>query len=442
MELILPELSLVLLIGPSGSGKSTFARQHFQPTEIVSSDACRAMICDEESNQAANREAFELLHHIVRQRLLWRRFTVVDATNLQADARKPLIELARRYHYLTYAIVFDLAEEICQAQNRQRPDRVVPSYVVSSHVQAMTRLHAALDKEFFTHRYVLRSREEIAAVRVTRVPIREDRRFDCGPFDIIGDVHGCLDELLALLELLGYHIWLAPDATGVLRPQVEPPPGRKAVFVGDLGDRGPDTPGVLRLVAQMAARGHALSVLGNHDNKLLRKLRGNNVQTTQGLALTLEQLAREPPELAEYLREFLETLPSHLVLDQGRLVVAHAGLREDLQGRVSPRVHSFALFGDTTGETDEAGLPVRLNWAANYHGTALVVYGHTPVAEPWWQNQTVNIDTGCVFGGRLTALRYPERETLSVPARKRYADSSRVFLNQEAPDPPSPGDLL
>ncbi|MFQ3652305.1 MAG: AAA family ATPase [Gemmataceae bacterium] len=442
MELILPELSLVLLIGPSGSGKTTFARRHFRPSEVVSSDACRAMVCDDESNQAASREAFELLHQIVRQRLLWRRFTVVDATNLQAEARKPLIELARRYHYLTCAIVFDLGNEVCQLQNQQRPDRVVPSSVVSAHSQAMSRLAAALDKEFFTRRYVLRSREEVEAARVVRVPIREDRRYECGPFDIIGDVHGCLEELLALLELLGYHVWMAPDADGVLRPQAEPPPGRKAVFVGDLVDRGPDTPGVLRLIAQMAARGHALSVLGNHDNKLLRKLRGYQVQPTHGLALTLEQLAREPAELADSLREFLETLPTHLVLDQGRLVVAHAGLREDLQGRVSPRVHSFALFGDTTGETDEAGLPIRLNWAANYHGSALVVYGHTPVAEPWWQNQSVNIDTGCVFGGRLTALRYPERETVSVPARQRYADPSRAFLNQEALDPPSPGDFI
>jgi protein phosphatase len=440
MELIIPELSLVLLIGPSGSGKSTFARRHFRGSEIVSSDVCRALICDDESNQAANRDAFDLVHHIVRQRLLWRRFTVVDATNLLPESRKPLIDLARRYHYLTCAIVFDLGEELCQLQNSQRSERVVPRHVVANHSQAMAKLEAGLDKEFFTRRYVFQTREQVDAAVVTRVPIREDRRGDRGPFDIIGDVHGCLEELLALLDVLGYRVWLAPDADGVLRPQAEPPPGRKAVFVGDLGDRGPDTPGVLRLIAQMASRGHAMSVLGNHDNKLLRKLRGNNVQPTHGLALTLEQLSREPPELAEALREYLETLPTHLVLDEGRLVVAHAGLREDLQGRVSPRVHSFALFGDTTGETDEAGLPIRLNWAAGYHGAALVVYGHTPVAEPWWQNQTVNIDTGCVFGGRLTALRYPERETVSVPARQRYADPSRAFLNQEGPEPPTPGE--
>ncbi|NBO92451.1 MAG: hypothetical protein EBV06_09110 [Planctomycetia bacterium] len=433
MELIIPELSLVLLVGPSGSGKSTFAHRHFRSTEIVSSDRCRAMICDDENNQIVSREAFELLHHVVRQRLLWRRLTVVDTTNLQAEARRPLIDLARRYHYLTCAIVFDVGEAVCQQQNAARVERIVPAHIIAQHSQALSRALVGLDKEFFTHRYILRSRDEIDSARIRRIPIREDRRDDRGPFDVVGDVHGCLDELLALLNLMGYRIDMAPDHFGIPRPRVEPPPGRKLLFVGDLGDRGPNTPGVLRLIMDMARRGQAMSVLGNHDNKLLRKLRGNNVQLTHGLTQTLEQLEHEPPELADAIRDFLETLPTHLVLDRGRLVVAHAGLREDLHGRVSPRVHSFALFGDTTGETDEAGLPIRLNWAADYHGAALVVYGHTPTAEAWWQNQTVNIDTGCVFGGRLSALRYPEREVVSVAARRRYAEAARAFLT---PTPP------
>src|SRR5262249_39784910 len=150
----------------------------------------------------------------------------------------------------------------------------------------------------------------------------------------------------------------------------------------------------------------------------LRKLRGNDVQISHGLAETLAQLEPEPEPFKEQVHQFLEDLPTHYVFDGGKLVVAHAGLRADLQGRVSARVRSFALFGDTTGETDEFGLPVRLNWAAEYKGSAAVVYGHTPVAEPEWLNGTINIDTGCVFGGRLTALRYPERELVSVPARR------------------------
>jgi protein phosphatase len=198
--------------------------------------------------------------------------------------------------------------------------------------------------------------------------------------------------------------------------------------VGDFGDRGPDTPAVYRLVMNMVRDGAALCVLGNHDNKLLRKLRGNDVTLSHGLAGTLEQLGREPPELSARVRTFLEGLVCHYVLDGGKLVVAHAGLREDLQGRASARVRSFCLFGDTIGKSDEHGLPVRRDWAADYRGQARVVYGHTPVAGPAWLNNTMNIDTGCVFGGRLTALRYPEGELVSVPARRQYCDPVRPFL--------------
>ena len=160
----------------------------------------------------------------------------------------------------------------------------------------------------------------------------------------------------------------------------------------------------------------------------MRKLKGRDVQVTHGLAETLEQLAAEPDELREQARDFLDSLVSHVVLDDGRLVVAHAGMKESYQGRASGRVRDFALYGETTGETDEFGLPVRLQWAADYRGRAAVVYGHTPVAEPEWHNNTINIDTGCVFGGRLTALRWPERELVSVPAARTYYEPAKPFL--------------
>ncbi len=422
MKLTFPDLSLVLLVGPSGCGKSTFARKHFRATEIVSSDFYRGVVCDDESNQAASPDAFALLHHAVACRLSWKRFTVVDATNLQPEARKPLIELARRYHYLLSAIVFDLDEDVCQKHNLARPDRQVPALVVTNHSQLLKRALGALQTEGIRNVHVLRSQEEVESVTIERVRLWVDRRDERGPFDIIGDVHGCFDELLALLGALGYRFRNQPDANGVPGVEIEPPPGRKAVFVGDFGDRGPDTPAVYRLVMSMVRAGSALCVMGNHDHKLLRKLRGNDVQLTHGLATTMEQLASQPPELTAEIRDFLEDLVNHYEFDDGKLVVAHAGLREDLQGRVSPRVRSFALFGDTTGETDEDGLPIRLNWPVHYRGRALVVYGHTPLAEPAWLNNTVNIDTGCVFGGRLTALRYPEREIVSVPALKTYCE--------------------
>lgn len=436
MKLSIPELSLVLLIGPSGCGKSTFARRHFRTTEIISSDFFRGLVCDDEANQSASRDAFDLVYQLVARRLHWRRFTVVDATNVQSDARKPLLELARRYHYLTSAIVFDIGEERCQQNNRARPGRTVPGQVITGHYQHLRNALPLLQREGYERIYHLRQPEQIAEVTIERVPLRIDRRHEKGPFDLIGDVHGCIDELLALLAGLGYRIGHQTDPQGS-RLVALPPPGRKAIFVGDLGDRGPDTPGVYRLVMDMVRAGQALCVMGNHDNKLLRKLRGNQVQMTHGLAESMEQLSRQPESFRQELRRFLEEqMPTHYLLDGGRLVVAHAGLREDLQGRVSARVRSFALFGDTTGEMDELGLPIRRNWAAEYKGKGLVVYGHTPVREPRWENHTVNLDTGCVFGGRLTALRYPEREIVSVAARQTYYEPIRGFLDAMPPEGP------
>jgi protein phosphatase len=431
VKLTIPELSLVLLVGPSGCGKSTFARRFFRPTEIVSSDYFRGVVCDDESNQNASRDAFELLHQVVARRLHWKRLTVVDATNLQPDARKTLWELARKYHYLTAAIVFDIGEDQCRRYNLLRPERTTPDRVITSQSQLLRKALRSLESEKVTRLCVLDSLEQVANLTIERVPLWVDRRNEVGPFDIIGDVHGCLDELLDLLVQLGYHVGFQTDLGGNLCPVAVPPPGRRAIFVGDLGDRGPNTPGVYRLVMNMVQNRQALCIMGNHDSKLKRKLDGNQVTLTHGLAETMEQLAREPQELSERIAQFLDDLVSHYVLDQGRLVVAHAGLREDLQGRASGKVRAFALFGDTTGETDELGLPVRLNWAAEYRGPALVVYGHTPTLEPLWQNNTVNIDTGCVFGGKLTALRYPEREIVSVGARATYAEAKRAFLSVE-----------
>lgn len=252
-----------------------------------------------------------------------------------------------------------------------------------------------------------------------------------GPFDIIGDVHGCFDELRELLGELGYQVH--PKSRGRSGPRfdVQPPGRRKAIFLGDIVDRGPKIPEVLGLVMDMADAGTALCVPGNHDSKLMRKLLGRDVQVAHGLEVTLAQLEKEPPEFVDRVRRFLESLPTHYVLDDCRLVVAHAGLKESLQGKNGRQVRSFALYGETTGEVDQFGLPVRLNWAARYHGKAIVVYGHTPVAEAEWQNRTINIDTGCVFSGKLTALRYPELELVSVPAQRVYWETPRPFLSAE-----------
>jgi protein phosphatase len=440
MHIKIPKLSLVVLIGPSGSGKSTFVRRHFLPTEILSSDACRGMVSDNENDQTATVDAFDVLHFVAAKRLALGKLVVVDATNVQREARAPLVQLARKYHCLPMAIVLDLPESVCHERNRGRDDRSFGAHVVRQQRSQLRRSLRNLRDEGFRNVFVLDTVEEVDSATVERVPLWNDRRDDHGPFDIIGDVHGCSDELEELLNRLGYApVELAGDNSPWGRRAFAHPQGRKAIFVGDLVDRGPRILDSVRLVRNMVARGSALCVPGNHDIKLLRKLRGRQVQITHGLALTLAEIDALPDATREpFCREiadFLDGLISHYVLDDGKLVVAHAGMKAEMQGRASGRVRDFALYGETSGETDEFGLPVRFNWAAEYRGEAMVVYGHTPVAEPEWLNRTINIDTGCVFGGKLTALRYPERELVSVPARQTWCEPSRPFIpeGQQAP---------
>jgi len=436
-DLKIPQLSLVVLIGPSGSGKSTFAGRHFKPTEILSSDWCRGLVSDDENDLDVTNEAFEALHFIARKRLALGKLTVVDATNVQPESRKPLVALAREFHCLPVAVVLAIPERLCHQRNTGRPDRQFGAHVVRQQTQQMRRSLRRLRTEGFRHVFILESQEEVDAATIERQPLWNDRRQDHGPFDVIGDVHGCFDELRALLERLGYVVEPAtePTADGGAEWRVRHPAGRKAVFVGDLVDRGPKTPDVLRLVMGMVADGGAYCVPGNHDTKLMRKLRGRDVRITHGLAESLAQLEQQPPAFAARAADFIDGLVSHYVFDGGNLVVAHAGLPESMQGRGSGRVRDFALYGDTTGETDEYGLPVRYPWAQEYRGRAMVVYGHTPVPEPEWLNRTICIDTGCVFGGRLTALRYPERELVSVPAAATYYQPAKPFLPPDAQAP-------
>lgn len=440
MQIEIPKLSLIVLIGPSGSGKSTFARKHFLPTEILSSDYFRGVVSDDENNQAVSAEAFDALHYIAAKRLTLGKLTVIDATNVQQESRAPLVAMAKKFHCLPVAIVFDLPEYVCHNRNQTRTDRSFGSHVVRQQRSQMRKNLRDLQREGFRSAFVMRSVDEVDAAVVKRVPLWNDRTDELGPFDIIGDVHGCADELEQLLEQLGYvrgsinegleesvHIHDAGWGDVVYRH----PAGRKTVFVGDLVDRGPRVLDVLRIVRNMINANAAICVPGNHDMKLLRKLNGKDVKITHGLETTLAEIDALPDSVREpfcaQLMTFLDGLVSHYVLDGGRLVVAHAGMKECMQGRGSGKVREFALYGESSGEIDEFGLPIRLEWAADYRGKAMVVYGHTPVPTPSWLNNTVNIDTGCVFGGHLTALRYPEQEIVSVPAKVRYYKSSRPF---------------
>ncbi|MCO6009693.1 polynucleotide kinase-phosphatase [Actinoallomurus purpureus] len=430
MELKIPEMALVVLVGVSGSGKSHFARRHFAPTQVVSSDYCRGVVSDDENDQSATADAFDLLHYIVRKRLRRGLLTVVDATNVQPRSREQLVRIAKEHDVLAVAIVLDVPESVAMERNAARPDRDLPDHVVPRQRRELRRGLRALGREF-KRSYVLGDEEIDQAVIAYEKPW-PDKRHLTGPFDLIGDVHGCRAELEDLLTALGYIIERDPlgRPVGAAHPE-----GRTAVFLGDLVDRGPDSPGVLRLAMGMVEAGTALCVPGNHENKLVRALKGRRVTIGHGLAQSLDQLANEPEEFRAAALAFMDGLVSHLVLDGGRLVVAHAGLKEDYHGRASGRVRSFALYGETTGETDEYGLPVRYPWANDYRGEAMVVYGHTPVPEPEWINNTLCVDTGCVFGGRLTALRYPQRELVSVPARQVWYEPVRPLVPDTATVP-------
>lgn len=426
MEIKVPELSLVVLIGVSGSGKSSFAKKHFKRTEILSSDECRALVSDDENSQSATNDAFDVLYYIAGKRLKSGLLTVIDATNVQEESRKGLIELGRTYHCLPVAIVLDLPVKVCEERNQSRPDRNFGGHVIRQQNQQLKKSIRGLKDEGFRQIYILKSIEEVDAVlEIKREKLYNDKKDETGPFDIVGDVHGCFDELQELLLKLGYSVTRVDATEKNFGFSVFAPENRKVIFVGDLVDRGPDSPNVLRLVMSMVNSGVAYCVPGNHDLKLQKYLNGKQVQLMHGLEVTVKQLETETAQFKSTVEKFLYGLISHYVFDNGKLVVAHAGLKEEMQGRGSGAVRSFCMYGETTGEIDEFGLPVRHNWAKEYRGKAKVVYGHTPVPEAEWLNKTIDIDTGCVFGGKLTALRYPEEELVSVKAKMVYCEPVR-----------------
>jgi protein phosphatase len=364
----IPELCLVVLIGPAGAGKSTFAGARFRPTEVVSSDLCRALVADDENDQSATPAAFEVLHLIASLRLRRRKLTVVDAVDARPRDRRPLLELAADRDCAAVAVVLDLPEELCVERDRLRAGRTVGASVIAVQRGAIERSLSGLHDEGFAAVHVLRSPEEVDAATVRRVPLPVNRRWERGPFDVIGDVHGRLDALVALLDRLGYPVTQGTQGEPVAGAH---PNRRRAVFVGDLGDAA-----VARLVRGMAAAGAALAVRGDEDEALAARL--------------------EEPDAA-----FVRGLPSHLVLAGGTLVVAHAGIRADMQGRDSPRVTAFCLRAEP-------------RWDVAYRGRALVVHGHDPAPWPRWEGRTAGLG-----GGELAALRLPERDVVTSPAASR-----------------------
>ena len=426
----IPEFCLVAMIGASSAGKTSFARRFFRDTEVLSSDFFRGMVSDNENDQTATADAFDLLYYAANKRLSNMRLTVIDATNIKQDARKKILAIAREQNVHAAAIVLDLPEELLHERNAARPDRNLPARVIRQHARDTKRCISHLKREGFRFVYVIRSLEQLEHTEIVRTRLWNNKRDLHGPFDIIGDIHGCCTELELLLERLGY----VRTETGYAHPE-----GRTAAFLGDFCDRGDRNADVLRLVMDMVQNGHAIAVPGNHDVKLLKYLNGKPFSMTHGIDRTIAELEAQSADFRAEVRTFLDGLVSHYVLDDGRLVIAHAGLREAFIGRGSARVRDFCLYGETTGEFDTYGLPVRLDWAADYRGRAAIVYGHVAATDMRVLNNTYCIDTGCVFGGRLTALRYPEMEPVSVDAQRVYYEPVKPLETESQADI---GDLL
>ncbi len=430
ITLTYPPVAVLMLVGPSGAGKSTFAATHFLPTEVLASDEFRARVADDASAQHATEDAFALLHFTLDLRLKHRRFTVVDSTALKPSARAQIVEAANKRYVPVYALVLDVPLDECIRRDARRTDRTVGEKVIVRQYITFEQARRDLQKDKSLAGVQVLTPETVHHAQI----VRGASAVGGSRFDIIGDVHGCYAELCDLLSDLRYE-WSNKD--GLPRH----PEGRIPVFVGDLADRGPDSPAVLKLACRLVAAGLALFAPGNHDDKLFRFLKGANVTRTHGLDLTIAQWDALPEAerntLTTDILTYLATAPTHLVLDDGKLVVAHAGIRDEWIGQHHASVKSFTLYGDVRGFEPGTNKPIRHDWASEYVGQAFIAYGHTPSPVLNWQtdeatgrryvrlpitNGTVNLDTGCVFGGALTALRYPEHELYSVPARAVYAE--------------------
>ena len=435
MFIEIPDFCVVLLVGPSGSGKSHLARRLFREDEVLSSDYFRKLVCGDETSQAATEDAFNCLYHVAEKRLDRRKLTVIDATNLSKWARSKALDFARDNNCFCIAMVCNIPENNCLLNNSTRGERQTPKRIIAKQCGEMRQILKSIKKERFRQIHVLNSLQDADELEIKRIPLWPDLTSEHGPFDIIGDVHGCYSELCTLLRKLGYDVSENDFAA-------HHPRGRKAVFLGDLCDRGPANMSVLRLVMNMVQEDSALCVPGNHDDKLSRHLQGKKIQIAHGLECTLAELENEDKTFRTQVRDFLAKRVSHYLLDDGKLVVCHAGLPARLQGRSSKTVREFCLYGDPTGEVDKYGLPVRKDWARDYRGKALVAYGHSPDTQTRIMNNTVCLDGGCVFGGNLTALRYPEMEIVSTPAQEIYCNFGKPPATRASDLLPNTQELL
>lgn len=401
----IPKRALVVLCGPSGAGKSTWARRHFLASQIISSDKCRQMVADDIlwHQPAVSAGAFELLYLWLEQRLRLNRLAVVDSTALRTGTRRRMLRLARRWHAPAVLVVFEGDFETLCARDAAR-SQSVGARVIRRQLRQLAHERRMFAREGWD---TVLSLDAPAQERpVALVPLAHERPDDAGPFDIVGDVHGCAEELRALLDRLGWET----DAQGL----PVHPAGRRLIFVGDLACGGPRSVEVWRLALDLADARRAEILVGDHDARFARLLRGDRLPLVRGLDRAAEEIAALCPDeraaLCRRLWALVDGAPPHLLLDHGLLAVAHAALPDTMVGKVSRAVRDFCRHGEGPRS------PARGRWVREHLGHELVVHGHSPVARPQALNHTLNIDTGCVLGGTLTAFRWPERELVQVQA--------------------------
>lgn len=378
-----------LLVITGEEERFPFTKINFPPERIISYKYCRDMLSDPHGGKPPEASVNQLMLTLIEERLRLGFFSAVDIPHFSRDMAQTFLELCNRNYFNPHLICFS---------GEDNTGRTI------------------LSKRFsdigFTGHYILDEKALFdCSVIVERVPSICDVP---PPYDIIGDVHGCREEMEELFRKLGYEL---SDSIYIH------PEGRTPIFIGDITDRGPDSVGTMEIVLNMMDRGKALYIPGNHCVKLEKRLNGGEVNIRWGIETTIKELeSLDKPHfdrLAERFADLVNKSPRHLILDDGKLVITHAGIKEKMIGREYKRVRRFCLFGASEGN-HENGLPKRIDWAAEYKGKPLVVYGHTPVKIPEFRFNTINIDQGCVFGGALTALRYPERELVSVPAKRTY----------------------
>ncbi|WP_042477288.1 AAA family ATPase [Bacillus ndiopicus] len=451
MQLHLSQAAIVLCIGPSNSGKSTFLQKLvvdniITPSEIVSSDDYRITVADidfidfqgatkqeadllYEQYSAISVETFQLMEQVVTARAKLNRLTFVDATHLNAKEREKYFAIAKRQHVPIEGIIFDVPVEqlLLRDQMRENPRGAARIKQQARKLKDEKRL---LKKEAFTRLHLFNP--DTDAYSIVRKPSPLTIELGTG-IDVIGDIHGCYDEMMALIEKLGYI-----EENGLYRH----PKGRKLISVGDIMSRGPKSLATMQFWLKQIEAGLSFMTDSNHGWKIARWLEGRDVQLSHGDELVEQEMQQfetthgidELTTLKERLAKMLLNAPSHYIITEngiGKAVVTHAGIRDRYIGKNSPRIRDFCRYGDVVG-TSENGRPIRAEWYADHHTSELIIWGHEPKLKPLKINNTVNIDQGVVFGGQLTAFRYPEGTFEAVEAYENYAGEHQNPLLEAA----------